>query len=154
EAAIHPITLASFAAMQALSKRNDDPETASRPYDVDRDGFVMGEGAGAIVLETYEHAAARGARISAELAGGGLTSDAYPSTAPHPAGWGAARASRFALGAAAATEADVTHINAHATSTPVGDVAEAKALRVVFGDQLDGSPISATKASTGHLLGG
>lgn len=154
EAAIHPITLASFAAMQALSKRNDDPETASRPYDVDRDGFVMGEGAGAIVLETYEHAVARGARIYAEFAGGGVTSDAYHVTAPDPEGWGAARATRFALEAAGATEADVTHINAHATSTPVGDVAEAKALRVVFGDLLDGIPISATKASTGHLLGG
>jgi len=154
EAAIHPITLASFAAMQALSKRNDDPATASRPYDIDRDGFVMGEGAGAVVLETYEHAVARGARIYAELAGGGVTSDAYHITAPDPEGWGAARATRFALEAAGASEADVTHINAHATSTPVGDVAEAKALRVVFGDRLDGIPVSATKGSTGHLLGG
>lgn len=154
EAAIHPITLASFAAMQALSKRNDDPATASRPYDIDRDGFVMGEGAGAIVLETYEHAIARGARIYAELAGGGVTSDAYHITAPDPEGWGAARATRLALEAAGASTRDVTHINAHATSTPVGDVAEAKALRVVFGDLLDGIPIAATKGSTGHLLGG
>ena len=154
EAAIHGITLASFAAMQALSKRNDDPATASRPYDVDRDGFVMGEGAGAVVLETYEHAMARGARIYAELAGGGVTSDAYHITAPDPEGWGAARATRFALESAGATEADVTHINAHATSTPVGDIAEYKALRAVFGDAVHGIPVTATKGSTGHLLGG
>jgi 3-oxoacyl-[acyl-carrier-protein] synthase II len=154
EAAIHGITLASFAAMQALSKRNDDPETASRPYDVDRDGFVMGEGAGALVLETYEHAVARGARIYAEVAGGGVTSDAYHITAPDPEGWGAARATRFALEQADGTLEDVTHINAHATSTPVGDIAEYKALRAVFGDLLDGIPVTATKGSTGHLLGG
>ena len=154
EAAIHGITLASFAAMQALSKRNDDPATASRPYDVDRDGFVMGEGAGALVLETYEHAVARGARIYAEVAGGGVTSDAYHITAPDPEGWGAARATRFALEEAGASLEDVTHINAHATSTPVGDIAEYKALRAVFGDGLDGIPVTATKGSTGHLLGG
>lgn len=154
EAAIHGITLASFAAMQALSKRNDDPATASRPYDIDRDGFVMGEGAGAIVLETYEHAKARGAKIYAELAGGGVTSDAYHITAPDPEGWGAARATRMALGQAGATESDVTHINAHATSTPVGDIAEYKALLSVFGEPLHGIPVSGTKGSTGHLLGG
>jgi len=154
EAAIHGITLASFAAMQALSRRNDDPATASRPYDVDRDGFVMGEGAGAVVLETYEHAVARGARIYAELAGGGVTSDAYHITAPDPEGWGAARATRFALESAGATESDVTHINAHATSTPVGDIAEYKALKSVFGDAVHGIPVAATKGSTGHLLGG
>ena len=154
EAAIHGITLASFAAMQALSKRNDDPATASRPYDIDRDGFVMGEGAGAIVLETYEHAKARGARIYAELAGGGITSDAHHITAPDPEGWGAARATRFALEVAGASLGDVTHINAHATSTPVGDIAEYNALKAVFGDAVHGIPVSATKGSTGHLLGG
>jgi len=154
EAAIHPITLASFAAMQALSKRNDDPATASRPFDVERDGFVMGEGAGAVVLETYEHAKARGARIYAELAGGGVTSDAYHITAPDPEGWGAARATRMALEQAGAGAGDVTHINAHATSTPVGDIAEYKALLAAFGERLDGIPVSATKGSTGHLLGG
>jgi len=154
EAAIHGITLAAFGAMQALSKRTDDPATASRPYDVDRDGFVMGEGAGALVLETYEHAVARGARIYAELAGGGVTADAHHITAPDPVGAGASRAMRFALEAAGAGEADVTHINAHATSTPVGDVAEYEALRAVFGGGLDSIPITATKGSTGHLLGG
>ncbi|MBO9578321.1 MAG: beta-ketoacyl-ACP synthase II [Microbacteriaceae bacterium] len=154
EAAIHGITLASFAAMQALSKRNDSPETASRPYDVDRDGFVMGEGAGALVLETYEHAKARGAKIYAELVGGGVTSDAYHITAPDPEGWGAARATRFALEQAGASIDDVTHINAHATSTPVGDIAEYKAMRAVFGEGVHGIPVTATKGSTGHLLGG
>jgi len=154
EAAIHGITLASFAAMQALSRRIDDPATASRPYDVDRDGFVMGEGAGALVLETYEHAKARGAKIYAELAGGGVTSDAYHITAPDPEGWGAARATRLALEGAGASIDDVTHINAHATSTPVGDIAEYKALLAVFGEPLHGIPVSGTKGSTGHLLGG
>ncbi len=154
EAAIHGITLAAFAAMQALSKRVDDPATASRPYDVDRDGFVMGEGAGALVLETYEHAVARGAKIYAEVAGGGVTSDAYHVTAPDPTGSGAARATEFALEAAGASLADVTHINAHATSTPVGDIAEYKALLAVFGDRLHDIPVTATKGSTGHLLGG
>ena len=128
EAAIHPLPIAAFASMQALSRRNDDPATASRPYDVDRDGFVMGEGAGAIVLETEEHALARGARIYAELAGGGVTSDAYHITAPDPEGSAAARAMLMALEQAGATPDDVTHINAHATSTPVGDIAEYKAL--------------------------
>jgi len=154
EAAIHGVTLAAFAAMQALSKRNDDPEHASRPYDVDRDGFVMGEGAGALVLETYEHAIARGARIYAELAGGGVTSDAYHITAPDPEGWGAARATRMALEQAGASTSDVTHVNAHATSTPVGDIAEYKAMKVVFGEDVHGIPFTATKGSTGHLLGG
>lgn len=154
EAAIHPITLAAFSSMQALSKRNDDPASASRPYDVDRDGFVMGEGAGAVVLETYEHAVARGARIYAELAGGGVTSDAYHITAPDPEGSGAARATIQALEAAGAARGDVTHINVHATSTPVGDIAEYTALKAVFGESAHGIPVSATKASTGHLLGG
>ena len=154
ESAIHPITMASFSSMQALSKRNDSPATASRPYDVSRDGFVMGEGAGAIVLETEEHARARGARIYAELAGGGVTSDAYHVSAPDPEGLGATRATKLALEHADATIADVIHINAHATSTPVGDIAEYKAMLSVFGSHLDNIAVSATKASTGHLLGG
>ena len=154
ESAIHGITLASFNAMQALSKRNDSPETASRPYDVGRDGFVMGEGAAALVLETEEHALARGARIYAEIAGGGVTSDSYHITAPDSEGRGAARAVHAALAQAGATPDDVTHINAHATSTPVGDIAEYNALVAVFGDRAREIPVSATKASTGHLLGG
>jgi 3-oxoacyl-[acyl-carrier-protein] synthase II len=154
ESCVHPITLASFASMQALSKRNDDPATASRPYDVTRDGFVMGEGAGALVLETEEHAKARGAKIYAEIAGGGVTSDSFHITAPDPEGWGAARAVRLALEQAGASTDDVTHINAHATSTPVGDIAEYKALLAVFGDRVHDIPVSATKASHGHLLGG
>ena len=154
EAVVHPLPIASFAAMQALSKRNDDPATASRPYDVDRDGFVMGEGAATIVMETEEHALARGARIYAELAGGGVTSDSYHITAPDPEGAGAARAVYAALAQAGATVNDVTHINAHATSTPVGDIAEYKALLAVFGDRVHDIPVSATKGAHGHLLGG
>lgn len=154
EAAIHPITIASFASMQALSKRNDDPATASRPYDVSRDGFVMGEGAAALVVETEEHAKARGARIYAELLGGSVTSDAYHITAPDPSGLGASRAMRATLEAAGLELGDVAHVNVHATSTPVGDIAEYTALREVFGAHLDNIAISATKASTGHLLGG
>ncbi|MBF4458121.1 beta-ketoacyl-[acyl-carrier-protein] synthase II [Pseudoclavibacter sp. RFBG4] len=154
EAAIHPLPVASFAAMQALSKRNDDPSHASRPYDVSRDGFVLGEGAAALVLETEEHALARGARIYAELIGGGVTADAHHITAPDPEGTGAARAITAALGQAGVSVEDVTHINAHATSTPVGDIAEFTALKSVFGEHLASIPVSATKASTGHLLGG
>jgi 3-oxoacyl-[acyl-carrier-protein] synthase II len=154
EAVIHPLPIAAFAAMQALSKRNDDPQRASRPYDVDRDGFVLGEGAATIVLETKEHAQARGARIYAELAGGGITSDSFHITAPDPEGLGASRAVMAALAQAGATPEDVTHINAHATSTPVGDIAEFAALRAVFGDRVGRIPVSATKAATGHLLGG
>jgi 3-oxoacyl-[acyl-carrier-protein] synthase II len=154
EAVVHPLPIAAFAAMQALSKRNDAPEKASRPYDVNRDGFVLGEGAGSIVLETEEHALARGARIYAELAGGGVTSDSYHITAPDPEGAGAARAVYAALEQAGATVDDVMHINAHATSTPVGDIAEYKALLAVFGERVHSIPVSATKAATGHLLGG
>ena len=154
EAVIHPLPIAAFAAMQALSKRNDDPARASRPYDVDRDGFVLGEGAATIVLETKEHAIARGAKIYAELAGSGVTSDSYHITAPDPEGLGASRAVMAALEQAGATPADVTHINAHATSTPVGDIAEFHALQSVFGDRVGSIPVSATKAATGHLLGG
>lgn len=154
EAAIHPLPIASFAAMQALSKRNDDPATASRPYDLTRDGFVLGEGAAALVVETEEHALARGAHIYAELLGGSVTSDAYHITAPDPEGSAAARAMVATIRNAGADLSDVMHINAHATSTPVGDIAEYNAMRRVFGDLLEGIPISATKASTGHLLGG
>ena len=154
EAAIHPLPIAAFAAMHATSRRNDEPEKASRPYDVNRDGFVMGEGGGALVLETEEHAVARGAKIYAYLVGGSVTSDAYHITAPDPEGSGAARAVLSALAQADARPEDVVHINAHATSTPVGDIAEYTALKRVFGDHLEKIAISATKASTGHLLGG
>ncbi|MGM1029987.1 MAG: beta-ketoacyl-[acyl-carrier-protein] synthase family protein [Actinomycetota bacterium] len=154
ESAIHPMTLAAFSSMQALSRRNDDPAGASRPYDITRDGFVMGEGAAALVLETEEHALARGARIYAELAGGGVTADSYHITAPEPEGLGASRAVERALAAAGATADDVTHINAHATSTPVGDVAEVRAMHRIFGDRIREIPVSATKAAHGHLLGG
>ena len=154
EAVVHPLPIAAFASMQALSKRNDDPAAASRPYDVDRDGFVLGEGAAAIVLETKEHAIARGARIYAELAGGSVTSDSFHITAPDPEGSGAARAVLAALAQAGATPDEVSHINAHATSTPVGDIAEYNALERVFGERVRHIPVSATKASTGHLLGG
>jgi 3-oxoacyl-[acyl-carrier-protein] synthase II len=154
EAAIHPLPIAAFASMQALSRRNDDPAIASRPYDLGRDGFVLGEGAAALVVETEEHAKARGARIYAELLGGAVTSDAYHITAPDPEGSAAARAMKTAIEGAGASLADVRHVNAHATSTPVGDIAEYNALRRVFGDLLDGIAVTATKASTGHLLGG
>ena len=154
ESGIHPLPLAAFAAMHALSKRNDNPAAASRPYDVNRDGFVMGEGAGALVLETEAHAKARGAKIYAELVGGSVTSDAHHITAPDPEGTGAARAVVAALKQANAKPEEVVHINAHATSTPVGDIAEYTALLRVFGDHLSKIAVSATKSSTGHLLGG
>jgi 3-oxoacyl-[acyl-carrier-protein] synthase II len=154
EAAIHPMPIAAFAAMHALSKRNDEPQRASRPYDTNRDGFVMGEGAGAIVLEAYEHAKARGAKIYCEIVGGAVTSDAYHITAPDPEGSGAARAVLAALSQANASITDVEHVNAHATSTPVGDIAEYTALKRVFGGHTDSLVVAATKASTGHLLGG
>ena len=154
EAAIHPLPIASFAAMQALSKRNDDPARASRPYDVDRDGFVMGEGAAALVLEDYDSAVARGAKIYGEIVGASVTSDAYHITAPDPQGSGASRAMLSALSEAQASPGDVQHVNAHATSTPVGDIAEYTALEKVFGEHTDNLVVSATKASTGHLLGG
>ncbi|MCU1557051.1 MAG: beta-ketoacyl-[acyl-carrier-protein] synthase [Microbacteriaceae bacterium] len=154
ESAVHPITMASFSSMQALSRRNDSPETASRPYNIDRDGFVMGEGAASLVLETEEHALARGARIYAEVAGGGVTADSYHITANDPEGRGASRAIALALDQAGATADEVAHINAHATSTPVGDVAEYAALKAFFGDRVHSIPVSATKGATGHLLGG
>lgn len=154
EAAVHPLPLAAFASMQALSKRNDDPARASRPYDVDRDGFVLGEGAGALVLETEAHAKARGARIYAEVIGGAVTADAHHITAPDPEGSGAARAVIDALERHGVDRDAVRHINAHATSTPVGDIAEYTALERVFGDRVREIPVTATKGSTGHLLGG
>ena len=153
EAAIHPLPIAGFAAMQALSTRNDDPQTASRPYDSARDGFVLGEGAALVVLESEEHARARGARIYAEVAGAGVTSDHYHIAAPDPEGSGAARAIRAAMADGDFAPSDVVHLNAHATSTPVGDVAEAKALRAALGDAVDRIAVSATKSMTGHLLG-
>jgi 3-oxoacyl-[acyl-carrier-protein] synthase II len=154
EAAIHPMPIAAFAAMHALSKRNDDPTKASRPYDTDRDGFVMGEGAGALVLETLESAQARGAKIYCEIVGGSVTSDAYHITAPDPEGSGAARAVLAALAQAGADITDVEHVNAHATSTPVGDIAEYTAIKRVFGDHTQNLVVAATKSATGHLLGG
>ncbi|RJU03211.1 beta-ketoacyl-[acyl-carrier-protein] synthase II [Arthrobacter frigidicola] len=153
EAAIHPMPMAAFASMQALSRRNDDPEHASRPYDLNRDGFVMGEGAGALVLEAEEHALARGARIYGELAGTSVTADAYHITAPDPGGLGATRALKAALFDARALPSDVVHVNAHATSTPVGDKPEYIALKEAFGSHVDNVAVSATKSQTGHLLG-
>jgi 3-oxoacyl-[acyl-carrier-protein] synthase II len=154
ESVIHPLPIAAFAAMHALSTRNDDPVSASRPYDKDRDGFVLGEGAAVLILETKEHAEARGAKIYAEIAGGSVSSDAHHITAPDPEGNGAARAVLDALTDAGVTPADVNYINAHATSTPVGDIAEYTALHKVFGDRIKEIPVSATKSATGHLLGG
>ena len=154
EACIHPITVASFAAMRALSTRNDEPERASRPYDKGRDGFVMGEGAGCLVLESAEHAAARGATVYAEVAGVGMTADGHHIAQPDPEGRGATRAIAEALASAGATPSDVIHVNAHATSTPQGDVAEAMAIRTVLGSATDGVAVSGTKSMTGHLLGG
>ncbi|MDQ1629661.1 MAG: 3-oxoacyl-[acyl-carrier-protein] synthase [Actinomycetota bacterium] len=153
EAAIHPLNMAAFAQMQALSTRNDEPERASRPYDKGRDGFVLGEGAGVLVLETLEHARARGATVYAEIAGAGITSDAHHIAAPDPVGRGATRAMQFALKAAGLAPEQIAHINAHATSTPTGDVAEAKAIAGVLGDAVGTPCVSATKSMTGHLLG-
>jgi 3-oxoacyl-[acyl-carrier-protein] synthase II len=153
EACLHPLPLAAFAAMMALSKRNDEPQRASRPYDKGRDGFVFGEGAGVLVLESAEHAAARGARVYAHVLGHGITSDGHHIAQPDPDGAGASRAMRFALDDAGVTPADIVHVNAHATSTPQGDVAEANAIRAVLGDAADHAAVSATKSMTGHLLG-
>jgi 3-oxoacyl-[acyl-carrier-protein] synthase II len=153
EAAMHPMPIAGFAAMQALSTRNDDPEGASRPYDTGRDGFVLGEGAAVVVLESEAHAKARGARIYAEVAGVGMSSDAYHIAAPDPVGAGASRAMLEAVSSAGLAPKDIVHINAHATSTPVGDIAESHAIRLAFGDEADHMAVSATKSMTGHLLG-
>jgi 3-oxoacyl-[acyl-carrier-protein] synthase II len=153
EACLHPVPMAAFAAMMALSKRNDEPERASRPYDKGRDGFVFGEGAGILVLESEAHARARGARLYAEVAGAGITSDGHHIAQPDPVGAGATRAMQFALADADTRATDVVHVNAHATSTPQGDTAEASAIRAALGDATDGVAVSATKSMTGHLLG-
>ncbi|WP_326612367.1 beta-ketoacyl-ACP synthase II [Streptomyces scopuliridis] len=154
EAAIHPLPIAAFANMMAMSKNNDEPTKASRPYDKGRDGFVLGEGAGVIVLESAEHAAKRGARVYCELLGQGLSSDAHHIAQPEPTGRGIAKAMENLLDQTDLKPAEVMHLNAHATSTPQGDVAEIKALRRVLGDDLDHVAVSATKSMTGHLLGG
>lgn len=154
EAAIHPMPLAAFAKMQALSSRNDDPQAASRPYDVNRDGFVMGEGAAALILESEEHAKARGAKIYAELAGTGVSADSYHITAPDPQALGATRALKEALEDGDIDPTTVVHVNAHATSTPVGDIPESLALHQTFGEHTKNIAVSATKSMTGHLLGG
>ncbi len=153
EAPIIQAGVGGFSSMQALSTRNDDPEHASRPFDRDRDGFVMGEGAGALVLEEYEHAVRRGANIYCEVAGGGMSADAYHMTAPHPEGAGAILSMEEALSDAGMVASDIDYINVHGTSTPLGDVAELKALDAVFGDILPSISISSTKSMTGHLLG-
>ena len=153
EAPIIQAGVGGFSSMQALSTRNDDPEHASRPFDKDRDGFVMGEGAGALVLEEYEHAVKRGAKIYCEVAGGGMSADAYHMTAPHPEGAGAILSMQEALDDAGMQPSDIDYINVHGTSTPLGDVAELKALEAVFGEALPQISISSTKSMTGHLLG-
>ena len=152
EAAIHQLNMAAFANMQALSTRNDEPERASRPYDKGRDGFVLGEGAGVVVLESAAHAKARGAKVYAEIASSGITSDAHHIAAPDPVGRGAARAMQMALDGAGIDASDIVHVNAHATSTPAGDVAEAQAMATVLGAGSTAC-VSATKSMTGHLLG-
>jgi len=154
EAVIHPMPIAAFAASRTLSLRNDDPQGASRPYDVDRDGFVIGEGAGIVVLESAEHAAARGARVYARIAGVGLSADGYHITSPEPSGDGQIRAMKQALEESGVAQADVVHVNAHATSTVVGDLIEARSIRGLLGDEADHVALSATKSMTGHLLGG
>ena len=150
EAVIHPLPIAGFASMRAMSTRNDEPERASRPWDKARDGFVLGEGAAVIVLERAEHAAARGARVYARLAGTGITSDGFDIVQPHPEGAGFVRAVRMALAEADLTGSDIVHVNAHATSTPTGDMAEVAGLRAIIGDH---PVLTATKSMTGHLLG-
>jgi 3-oxoacyl-[acyl-carrier-protein] synthase II len=153
EAAINEAGLGGFSSMQAVSSRNDDPKTASRPFDKDRDGFVMGEGGGALILEEYEHAVKRGAHIYCEVVGSGLTADAHHMTAPHPEGAGAMRVMQKALAEAGLKPEDVDYINVHGTSTPLGDIAETKAIVNVFGDHAYKLNISSTKSMTGHLLG-
>ncbi len=153
EAAVTIAGMGGFGAMHALSTRNDSPETASRPFDATRDGFVLGEGAGALILEEYEHAVARGANIYAEILGGGLSSDAYHMTAPHPEGIGVVQVMKNCLNDAGLQPEQVDHINTHGTSTPLGDVAELKAIAEVFGDHAPNININSTKSMTGHLLG-
>jgi len=152
EAPIGPATIGGFGSLKALSTKNDNPSTASRPFDVNRDGFVMGEGAGALVLEEYEHAKARGANILAEVVGGGMAADAYHLTGTHPEGEGAVRGMKLAIKEAGITPDDIDYVNMHATSTPVGDISELKALKTTFGERKSLS-VSGTKSMTGHLLG-
>ncbi|MBA3309414.1 MAG: beta-ketoacyl-ACP synthase II [Nocardioidaceae bacterium] len=153
EAAVHPLPLAAFAQMMALSRRNDDPERASRPWDIDRDGFVLGEGAAMLVIESAEHAEARGARVYAEVAGAGVTADSHDIAQPDPEGVGATRAMQLALVEGRLAARDVIHINAHATSTPQGDVAEVLAITNALGGEIDHVITTSTKSMTGHLLG-
>lgn len=154
EAAVSESGIGAFSSMQALSTRNDDPKTASRPFDKDRDGFVLGEGAAALVLEELEHAKARGAKIYAEMTGWGATADAHHITAPHPDGVGAAAAMRLAVEESGMKLEDVVHINTHGTSTPIGDIAEPKAVATLFGEHAKDISLNSTKSMTGHLLGG
>lgn len=153
EAAISEAGVGGFSSMHAISQRNDDPATASRPFDKDRDGFVLGEGAGALILESYEHAIARGAKIYAEICGAGLTADAHHMTAPHPEGRGAMNAMKEALREANLALEDIHHINTHGTSTPLGDIAEVSAIEKLFGEHAKNININSTKSMTGHLLG-
>jgi 3-oxoacyl-[acyl-carrier-protein] synthase II len=153
EAAVNEAGIGGFGAMKALSTRNGDPTTASRPFDIDRDGFVMGEGACALVLEEYEHARRRGARIYAEVAGGGMSADAHHLTATHPEGKGAILGMKWSLEDAGIKPGEVDYLNPHATSTPMGDVSEMKAVTTFFGDSASHLHISATKSATGHMLG-
>ena len=153
EAAIIESGIGGFSSMQALSLRNDDPQTASRPFDKDRDGFVLGEGAGALILEELEHAKARGAKIYAEITGAGLSADAYHIAASHPEGLGALNAMRMAIEDSGMLITDVDHINAHGTSTPIGDISEPKAVVSLFGDHAGKITLNSTKSMTGHLLG-
>lgn len=153
EAAIHPLPMSAFGQMMALSKRNDDPEAASRPWDKGRDGFVLGEGAAVLVLESEEHARARGARVHGEVAGAGITADSHDIAQPDPAGAGATRAMRIALRESGLSAGDIVHVNAHATSTPQGDVAEAGAIKAALDGRTDQLTLTSTKSMTGHLLG-
>ena len=153
EAAVHALPMAAFGQMMALSKRNDEPERASRPWDKGRDGFVLGEGAAVLVLESEAHATARGAKVYAEAAGAGITADSHDIAQPDPAGLGATRAMRIALRESGLDASDIVHVNAHATSTPQGDLAEAGAIRHALGDAVDGVVVTSTKSMTGHLLG-
>ena len=153
EAAVTEAGIGGFNALQALSKRNDDPTTASRPFDKNRDGFVLGDGGGSLILEEYEHAKARGAKIYAEVVGSGLSADAYHMTAPHPEGLGAMNVMKYALEDAGMKPEDIDYINVHGTSTPLGDIAESKAIIGVFGEHAHKLNISSTKSMTGHLLG-
>ncbi|MGB0916824.1 MAG: beta-ketoacyl-ACP synthase II [Flavobacteriales bacterium] len=153
EAAVNQAGVGGFNAMKALSQRNDSPETASRPFDLERDGFVLGEGAGCLIVEELEHALARGAKIYAEIVGGGMSADAHHITAPHPEGLGAMNVMRNALRDAGMEPGEIDYINVHGTSTPLGDIAESKAIKEVFGDDAFNLNISSTKSMTGHLLG-